>query len=274
MADADLILLTRPTYPHPLPAFDPAWRAHRDGLVTRLAAEMHGLSSARRFRELASVLSDALEEAGCEDDCLLRHLREYHGGHGGPCLPVHARSPHTPECWALNLVRGVPQPVWTILAVWPSSVNPTVNPYLSVLNPGEYAGNTYCVWSPLQINDHVIVEADCLKTAEHVYARHPHGAWCQIDTSGKEAEDYGWSAEDLLAGAVYPAERQWLEVHAHAWVDLRGEAVDGPLARPSRLPNGLWYDDESILGLFLPCDYRGPGIPLSGVASVDYHRED
>lgn len=66
--------------------------------------------------ERLAVLSDALEEAGCDDEAILRHLRgEYRNPkcagdkrgpvHDGPCwLPLPG--PHYRGCWALDLTLG------------------------------------------------------------------------------------------------------------------------------------------------------------------------
>jgi hypothetical protein len=40
-------------------------------------------------------LADALEEAGCTDDCLLNHLRD--------------QAEHWPGCWAIELLSGTPE---------------------------------------------------------------------------------------------------------------------------------------------------------------------
>ena len=68
--------------------FDPAWAAWEEGTVVRLAEATY---DDRAFERL-SVLSDALEEAGCTDAELLSHLR--------------SPGPHERGCWALDLVLG------------------------------------------------------------------------------------------------------------------------------------------------------------------------
>jgi hypothetical protein len=68
------------------PAFDPALRAAKGGLILSMAQDMY---AARRFDDLP-VLADALEEAGCADKDLLAHCRA-----GGE----HARG-----CWVVDLV--------------------------------------------------------------------------------------------------------------------------------------------------------------------------
>jgi hypothetical protein len=66
--------------------FDPAWLAWNNGGVRKVA---EGIMATRSFGELA-ILADALEEAGCSDGRILRHLR--------------ARLEHTRNCWVLRLV--------------------------------------------------------------------------------------------------------------------------------------------------------------------------
>jgi hypothetical protein len=70
------------------PSLPPAWRAWEGGTVPRLAAHAY---AERDFTALP-VLADALEDAGCADPELLRHLR-------GP-------GPHVRGCWAVDLVLG------------------------------------------------------------------------------------------------------------------------------------------------------------------------
>jgi hypothetical protein len=67
---------------------DPAVLAWNGGAASRLAECIY---DGRRFGDLP-VLADLLEEAGCTDAALLRHLR-------GP-------GPHALGCWALDAVLG------------------------------------------------------------------------------------------------------------------------------------------------------------------------
>jgi hypothetical protein len=69
-------------------ALDPGLLAWHDGLVRSMAQHIH---DGRPFGELP-VLADALEEAGCQDAEILRHLR-------GP-------GPHSCGCWALDQALG------------------------------------------------------------------------------------------------------------------------------------------------------------------------
>jgi hypothetical protein len=63
-----------------------AWLAWSDGAVLAMA---RWIDEERRFEELP-YLADALTDAGCAEDPLLRHLRE--------------PGPHLRGCWALDLV--------------------------------------------------------------------------------------------------------------------------------------------------------------------------
>ena len=65
-------------------AFDPRWLAWNNGTVIKIA---QGLYEARMFAELP-ILADALEEAGCGDGRILRHLRY--------------SMEHTRRCWVLT----------------------------------------------------------------------------------------------------------------------------------------------------------------------------
>jgi hypothetical protein len=76
-------------------ALNPAWLAWQDGTIPRLAQasyEDRGLPSGHLDPARLAVLADALEEAGCDNQDILSHLR-------GP-------GPHVRGCWALDLVLG------------------------------------------------------------------------------------------------------------------------------------------------------------------------
>jgi hypothetical protein len=70
------------------PAPNPIWLAWNDGIVKRLT---EGVYEQRRFEDL-SILADALEEAGCNNEAILAHCR-------GP-------GPHFRGCWVLDLLLG------------------------------------------------------------------------------------------------------------------------------------------------------------------------
>jgi hypothetical protein len=65
-------------------AVDPAWLSWNGRVVTRLVREIH---EEGRYEHLP-VLADALEEAGCQDEGLLRHCRQPEG--------------HVRGCWAVD----------------------------------------------------------------------------------------------------------------------------------------------------------------------------
>ncbi|MBA4064380.1 MAG: hypothetical protein C0501_11835 [Isosphaera sp.] len=65
---------------------DPAWRT---STVVALAA---GVYDERAFDRLP-ILADALQDAGCDSDDLLTHLRD-------------PNATHVRGCWALDLVLG------------------------------------------------------------------------------------------------------------------------------------------------------------------------
>jgi hypothetical protein len=70
------------------PTISPAWLTWSEGLVTKLA---EGIYLARAFDQLP-ILADALEDAGCNDEAILAHLRS-----GGP---------HVRGCWAVDVLLG------------------------------------------------------------------------------------------------------------------------------------------------------------------------
>jgi hypothetical protein len=71
---------------------DPAWLSWNDGVVPRVAASVYSerqLPQGTFNQDRLLVLSDALQEAGCEDEEVISHLR----GHG----------PHVRGCWVIDL---------------------------------------------------------------------------------------------------------------------------------------------------------------------------
>jgi hypothetical protein len=72
----------------PLPTLAPAWLTWNWGAVHKLAGS---IEAERRFGDLP-VLADALEEAGCADEDILRHCR--------------AVGEHALGCWVLDLLLG------------------------------------------------------------------------------------------------------------------------------------------------------------------------
>jgi hypothetical protein len=72
----------------PLPEIDLSWLAWNGGAARKLAAS---IQAERRFGDLP-VLADALEEAGCTSEDILRHCRD-----GGE---------HALGCWVIDLLLG------------------------------------------------------------------------------------------------------------------------------------------------------------------------
>ena len=66
-------------------AFDPAWR------TSTALAIANGIYDDRAFDRLP-ILADAIQDAGCENEDILSHLR--------------SDGPHVKGCWALDLVLG------------------------------------------------------------------------------------------------------------------------------------------------------------------------
>jgi hypothetical protein len=69
-------------------AFGPAWAGWNNGTVVQLA---QGIYEDRAFDRLP-ILADALEEAGCQHQSILDHLR--------------SPGPHVRGCWLLDLILG------------------------------------------------------------------------------------------------------------------------------------------------------------------------
>jgi hypothetical protein len=68
-------------------AFDPDWRTETALAIAR------GIYDERAFDRLP-ILADALQDAGCNNDAILNHLRD-------------TTAPHVRGCWALDLVLGL-----------------------------------------------------------------------------------------------------------------------------------------------------------------------
>jgi hypothetical protein len=68
---------------------DPSWLVWNDCIVKRLA---EGIYAERRFGDMG-VLADALADAGCDNEDLLRHCRE-------------RGLAHCRGCWAVDLILG------------------------------------------------------------------------------------------------------------------------------------------------------------------------
>jgi hypothetical protein len=72
--------------PHREVSVDPGWLAWKDGTIVKIAQTIY---DERRFENLP-VLADALEEAGCVDESILRHCRE--------------PREHLRGCWVVDLI--------------------------------------------------------------------------------------------------------------------------------------------------------------------------
>ena len=72
--------------PPPSMAVDPAWLRWQGGVVRQLAEAIAEAEPTDRM----PILADALEDAGCQDEALLSHLRS------GGC--------HADDCWALKVI--------------------------------------------------------------------------------------------------------------------------------------------------------------------------
>jgi len=81
-----------------------------DGTVPAIARTIY---EERRFEEL-SILADALEEAGCTDEEILRHCRQqlvadpkrYVVSDGSGGLVYRPPAPHVRGCWVIDLLLG------------------------------------------------------------------------------------------------------------------------------------------------------------------------
>lgn len=80
--------------PLPMPVVDPQWLTWNGGCVRAIA---EGIRTRRAFDGMP-ILADALQDASCEDQVLLGHMRAHTG--------------HTTNCWALRLLTepGNPAP--------------------------------------------------------------------------------------------------------------------------------------------------------------------
>jgi hypothetical protein len=72
---------------HPV-TLNPIWLAWNDGTVRRISQDIY----AERAFDRMPILADALEDAGCDNEAILKHCR------GG--------GPHVRGCWVLDLLLG------------------------------------------------------------------------------------------------------------------------------------------------------------------------
>lgn len=101
-----------------------SWLSWHDGAVRKMASTIY---DERRFED-CPILADALEEAGCQEESILRHLRAKEGDHIGcprcdwtgkleiPALPrgwqycPHCKDrvaiPHVRGCWVLDILTN------------------------------------------------------------------------------------------------------------------------------------------------------------------------
>jgi hypothetical protein len=102
----------------PTPVVKEEWLVRDGGKVRALARSAYGLLTLEWHLDpiRLAVLADALEDVGCDDEDILRHLRGEEmmlsyatcGGQGTEDLPpsvywVPRRGPHVRGCWALDL---------------------------------------------------------------------------------------------------------------------------------------------------------------------------
>jgi hypothetical protein len=89
-ASAAMADLVREVFGNPFrpPVINPAWLTWNSGTVRHIA---ESIASTGSFGDMP-ILADALEDAGCADEELLRHCRE--------------ERTHVPGCWALDLILG------------------------------------------------------------------------------------------------------------------------------------------------------------------------
>jgi hypothetical protein len=85
MTDLVREVLGNPFWP---PRIDPGWLLWNHGAVKHIAEQILVTGN---FTDMP-ILADALEDAGCTDEELLRHCRKEH--------------PHVPGCWALDAILG------------------------------------------------------------------------------------------------------------------------------------------------------------------------
>jgi hypothetical protein len=75
----------------PLPSIDPAWLCWNDGTVQRLAAaiyEERSLPKGTLDNGRLAILADALEEADCDNEEVLSHLRQQGASHYRGCWVI------------------------------------------------------------------------------------------------------------------------------------------------------------------------------------------
>lgn len=248
-----LLKSENPDYPDVLPVIKPDWLTDT---VKTLATQ---IADTRNWSALP-VLADALQDAGCDDEDVLSHVRHGihpegdHGRHKGGCWQG--------ECWVVNLLLSRPQRVLAAFR-YPGMFEGDVSE-CPVLNPGDsskeaklYRGCTWLVESSSHSakypDERVIVETPVLTVAEEKFIDSPFGADLRI--TEPDLADYRVPQHDTNSKG---------EPHPDEWT-----------CRWS--PDGHPYDGEEVVVVDLNEDrddefvrYFGPGIRHGGVTPRDY----
>lgn len=225
-------------FPDRLPAFHPSWR-------TSTAVQISsGIVAAKGEWGSLPILADALQDAGCDSEEILKHLREHE--HVPGVFPNRCGGCWEGTCWVVQLVLQGYQRVVAKYA-HDGTMRGDWN-YAPVVNPGADNGKTWCVVPTTWANGpEYIVEAKSVTTAED--------ALIDDDDLGK---DYRIKNEDL--GDFQTS------------AGRGGDNPEPPEYDCSWTGSGHPYDTELIFiyghddqEFPFPCRYFGPGIPHKGV---------
>ena len=219
-------------FPAKMPAFHPSWR------TSTAVAISSGIVGEKGAWDRLPILADALQDAGCDSDDVLKHLREH--PHQPGVFPNRNGGCWEGTCWVVQLVLQQPQRV--VAKYRHDGMMDGDWSYAPVVNPGDADGKAWCVvpatWPG---GPEYIVESKSVTGAEdHLID----------DDLGK---DYRIPVEDLndYSDPVNDGVREY-------YCSFTGSGH--PYDHEAMFVYGR--DDE-----FVPfrCAYFGPGIPHKGV---------
>lgn len=271
----DLIDRLRCSCPYPLPTVNPSWR------TSTVVAMASGILAEGAWDRLP-ILADALQDADCDDEEILTHLRAAYRPRKCRCVtaegkilksckickgtgslthglewervPMHADGKFPNRnggCWEGTcwVVRAILQKEQKVVARYEQAATPR---YAPVINPGSDVPN-HRVW--------IVVPNTWVDGPEYAVEA-VNGTDAESDfVDSKFGEHYRISDEDLKDYMTDPGE----------W----SESPRPPEYSCAFSDSGHPYDSENILVFGRereghPVVYVGPGLPYEGVSPVDY----
>lgn len=239
-----LLKCEHPHYPSLLPDVPPDWLTDT---VVALARTIHDSSD---YGPLP-ILADALQDAGCDDEDMLNHLR--HGIHECGDSAKWQGGCWCGTCWIVRHLLKESQRVMALYRM-PGMMEGDLGE-CPVLNPGDAEGMAWLVeTTTMYIPDRVraVVETPYMTTAFSEFVSSPFGE--EVRITEPDLADYRIADEDQ--SDVFPGEWScdWTADGEHAYDSDELDAFDMGEEQPG----------HPLL------TYHAPGIPHGGVTPDDY----